>query len=340
MEIDFVMCWVDGGDPVWQQKRCQYKGTPYQHSDTRYREWGILRYWFRAVEQYAPWVNHIYFITDGQCPEWLNLDSPKLTLVDHRDFIPHEHLPTFQANTIELNLHRIKGLSEHFVFFNDDMYINAPIEPTYYYKDGLPCDATLESLFLGRSYSPVDEWGISLIDFCNTHVINAHFDRKTVVAQARCKWLGGYLGLKYQLQALIISLFGRREFQHFYTPHNEKPFLKSVYKEAWEREPKMLTQSCTRFRENTNLSSYFMRYWQLCTQRFTPTPPRFDRRKVYALSLRNISTIAACMHDDKVTSLCLNDASDISREEFEAVKTQIQRLFAEKLPERSSFEKA
>ena len=140
-EIDFVVFWVDGSDPEWQQKKARYKGTPQQAASVRYRDWDILKYWFRAVETYAPWVRHIYFVADNQRPSWLNFDHPKLSFVDHRDFIPEEFLPTFQVNTIEDNLHRIKGLSEQFVVFNDDMFINAPIAPDYYFRNGLPCDA-------------------------------------------------------------------------------------------------------------------------------------------------------------------------------------------------------
>jgi len=98
----------------------------------RYRDRDILRYWFRGVEKYANWVHRVYFVTDNQKPSWLNTACPKLEMVDHTDFIPSCYLPTFNANTIELNFHRINGLSEHFVAFNDDMFINQPVTPDYY----------------------------------------------------------------------------------------------------------------------------------------------------------------------------------------------------------------
>ena len=72
--------WVDGSDPEWQQKKARYKGTPQQAASVRYRDWDILKYWFRAVETYAPWVRHIYFVADNQRPSWLNFDHPKLSL--------------------------------------------------------------------------------------------------------------------------------------------------------------------------------------------------------------------------------------------------------------------
>ena len=84
----------------------------------------IFRYWFRAVERYAPWVNKVFLVTNGKFPDWINPDNPKLVLVKHDDYIPEEYLPTFNSCAIELHLHRIKDLSEHFVYFNDDTMLN------------------------------------------------------------------------------------------------------------------------------------------------------------------------------------------------------------------------
>ena len=124
-KIDFVLLWVDDNDPVWLEQKNHYLKQEKElshsdaNSDCRYREHGLLRYWFRAVEQFTPWVNKVFFVTCGQKPEWLDESHSKLCLVNHKDYIPAEYLPTFHSNTIELNLHRIDNLSEHFVLFND-----------------------------------------------------------------------------------------------------------------------------------------------------------------------------------------------------------------------------
>ena len=62
MDIDFVICWVDGNDPEWQEKRQKFLNKPNDAAAVRFRDWGILRYWFRAVETYAPWVHKIFFV--------------------------------------------------------------------------------------------------------------------------------------------------------------------------------------------------------------------------------------------------------------------------------------
>jgi len=126
--IDFVVTWVDGNDPVWQKERAETLGLhEYAASGNgvcRYRDWSSFRYWFRAVETYAPWVRYVHLVTWGHVPEWLKLDCPKLRIVNHKDYVPAEYLPTFNCQPLELNLFRIPDLSEHFVYFNDDMLLH------------------------------------------------------------------------------------------------------------------------------------------------------------------------------------------------------------------------
>ena len=144
-EIDFVITWVDGSDPQWRKEKKYYEDLEHinfqkddANTECRYRNDGLLKYWFRGVEKFAPWVNQIHFVTCGQKPEWLNTAHPKLHLVNHKDYIPPQYLPTFCSNVIELNLHRIESLSEKFVIFNDDIFLLQPLEPIFYFRNGLP----------------------------------------------------------------------------------------------------------------------------------------------------------------------------------------------------------
>jgi hypothetical protein len=75
------------------------------------------------VEKFAPWVNHVYFVTWGHYPQWINLEHPKLMLIRHKEYIPKKYLPTYNSNIIELNLHRISSLSEKIILFDDDMFL-------------------------------------------------------------------------------------------------------------------------------------------------------------------------------------------------------------------------
>ena len=336
-KIDFIIYWVDGTDSKWLRKKATYSATTYQNAPSRFRDWDILKYWFRAVEKYAPWVNRIFFITDNQRPNWINYNNPKIIPIDHTDYIPNKYLPTFNSHTIELNVHRITGLSEHFVVFNDDMYINQPITPEYYFRKGLPCDGTYEHIFSGCGYDRIDKWGISIIDYINTQIINANFKRSDVVKGNKSRWYGKYLGNKYRLQAYLLKLFRRDDFQHLYTPHNEKAFLKSIFEEAWEREPELLAQSCTKFRENISLNIYFIRYWQLVSNKFHPQNI-LKSRKVIQLKKGCIAQIKEELFNPNTQSLCLNDSSECTYEDYQKLKPQIINLFERKFPHKSSFE--
>ena len=109
LKIDFVITWVDGSDEKWlAEKRAIAEGQPslekprFDSSDLRFRnDFDFLKYWFRGVEKFAPWVNRIFFVTAGHLPDWLNPDHPKLKIIHHSDFIPKEFLPTFNSHTIE-----------------------------------------------------------------------------------------------------------------------------------------------------------------------------------------------------------------------------------------------
>ena len=80
--FDFVLRWVEGADSAWIQQRNEYLGIKNdQTQDSRFRDWENLQYWFRGVEKFAPWVNHIYFVTWGHIPSWLNTDHPLLFVV-------------------------------------------------------------------------------------------------------------------------------------------------------------------------------------------------------------------------------------------------------------------
>lgn len=144
MEIDFVVTWVDMDDPAWRADFEKYSGkkgnTKNGVSEARFRDYGFLKYWFRGVEKFAPWVRKIHFITSGQKPEWLDANNPKLNLVNHKDYIPEQFLPTYNSVVIERFIHKIPGLAEHFVYFNDDFYIINKVSTERFFKNGLPRD--------------------------------------------------------------------------------------------------------------------------------------------------------------------------------------------------------
>ncbi|MEU6440066.1 stealth family protein [Streptomyces sp. NPDC047046] len=131
--IDAVYTWVDGGDPAWGKRRAQYAGVAYHAeaaNDARYLSRDELRYSLRSLHAYAPWVRTVYLVTDDQAPDWLRAEHPGLVLVDHRDiFREPSVLPTYNSHSIESQLHHIDGLSEHFLYLNDDVLLGREVLP-------------------------------------------------------------------------------------------------------------------------------------------------------------------------------------------------------------------
>ena len=132
--MDIVITYVNGLDPLWQQEYSKQTNTPIL--EKRFRDWGTLKYLFRGIAVNMPYIQKIHLVVSGesQVPEWVNRD--KVNVVLHKDIIPADFLPTFNSNTIEMHLHNIAGLSEEFIYFNDDVFPMQPIKPTDFFIDG------------------------------------------------------------------------------------------------------------------------------------------------------------------------------------------------------------
>lgn len=143
--IDVVYTWVDGNDEAWdaarEERLAAFTGTARSRESSgraRFVDRGELRYSFRSLHLFAPWVRRIHLVTAGQVPAWLDVDHPSINVVDHRDLLPADALPTFNSHAIETSLHRIEGLAEHFVYFNDDFLLGRPVRPeTFFSPAGL-----------------------------------------------------------------------------------------------------------------------------------------------------------------------------------------------------------
>ncbi|XP_052260463.1 N-acetylglucosamine-1-phosphotransferase subunits alpha/beta-like isoform X1 [Dreissena polymorpha] len=104
-------------------------------SASRFEDNEELRYSLRSLERFAPWVRHVFIVTNGQLPYWLNLENPHVSIVTHEEIFANEsHLPTFSSPAIESNLHRIPGLSDKFVYMNDDVMFGKEVWPDDFYS--------------------------------------------------------------------------------------------------------------------------------------------------------------------------------------------------------------
>ena len=236
-KIDFVLPWVDGSDEAWIRQRNEYLNIrDGDLSNSRFRDWENLQYWFRGVEKFTPWVNHIYFITWGHIPSWLNTENPKLTVVNHKDYIPEEYLPTFSSHPIELNLHRIKGLSEQFVYFNDDTFIINAMQPEDFFKKGLPRDYCIETALVQDDIN--NPFASILMN--DAALVNMHYSKREVICRQWKKWFHPAYGSMVLRNVLML------------------PY----------RECK------TRFRSASDVNQYVMKYWQYMEGNYEPQSPK------------------------------------------------------------------
>lgn len=143
--IDMVYCWCDGNDPAFQERKNYYlrqeKGIHDSDSvgNHRFADNEELRYSLRSLTMYAPWIRHVYIVTDRQIPQWLNTDYEKVTVIDHSQIMPKELIPCFSASVIERYLVNIPGLSEYFLYGNDDMFFGRPVRPEFFFStNGMP----------------------------------------------------------------------------------------------------------------------------------------------------------------------------------------------------------
>lgn len=337
-KIDFIILWVDGNDPEWKEEKKRYENleqivshTDDANSDCRFRDNDLLRYWFRGVEKFAPWVNQIHFITCGQKPEWLNTSHPKLHLINHKDYMPAHYLPTFNSCTIEMNIHRIAELSEHFVNFNDDTFLLQPVTPGYFFKKGLPILDTDLSYPKNIGYN---NWSRHLFnDYC---IVNKSFSIKKSISKNWSKWFNiKELGFKKAFKnylcyrtnhTLPVSTYGHLAFPH----------LKSSLQEIWDLHPEIMEQaSLHRFRSDNSLNQWLLCAWDQAKGKFYPTHK--ERLGLEALvSPENIALICDIVKNGLKPQICINDSK--YNTDFESTTIALTSAFETLLPSKSSFE--
>lgn len=327
-DLDIVLIWVDGNDPDWQYEYKKHS-SKYINGDTseiRFRDFELLKYWFRGIEKYMPWVRKIHFVTCGHYPNWLDINNKKINFVKHSDFIPKEYLPTFNSHTIELNLHRIKGLSENFIYFNDDFFIINKINSDYFFnlKTKLPKDCLI--------FNPIIPGGISHIVMNNLEIIKKYHTKNSITKKHWKK----ILNLKYGKNLLrTLFLMPWPELIGFKDTHLPAAFKKETYIELWNLEYDALHTTCkSKFRENNNISQYLIRYWQLANGFFEATDVT-KKSEYLDLGRDNINHICNLIESQNKSILIINDANV---ENFESVKIKLINSFNKILPEKSNFE--
>lgn len=307
--VDAVYTWVDGDDPAWKERKASAKGEVYHAesaSDARFISRDELRYSIRSLHLFAPWIRNIYVVTDDQVPLWMREDVPGIRVVSHREvFRDPTDLPTFNSHSIESQLHHIDGLAEHFLYFNDDMFIGRPVTPHSFFT---PTGAA--RYFPSRNRIP--QGPVAETD---------------TPVDAACK----------NNRALLYGRFGRVITQ----PMEHIPYAlrrsaieeaEAEFPEAWART------SASRFRAMTDLSptSSFAIYYAALTARAQPGSMPFTYLQLAVPDLAD--RLQRLLDGRSQDSFCLNDAFS-EPEDIEAQQDLLDGFLNAYFPTPSPYER-
>ena len=148
MPIDAVITWVDNGDAVHQEKLFRHlpetENTARQEFKKRFIEVEELKFVVHSILKYAPFIRTIFIVTDNQTPKFITTDASerysKVKIIDHKDIFKSDasYLPVFNSRSIETKLYEIPNLSDHFIYFNDDIFLLKPVKKIHFFNEGVP----------------------------------------------------------------------------------------------------------------------------------------------------------------------------------------------------------
>lgn len=322
MDIDVVIPWVDPTDKEWQASKNKFlkdlNNDKVDNSENRFRDWDNFKYVFRGIDKFMPWVHKIYLITCGQVPDWMNKEADdRLVIVNHSDYIPKEYLPTFSSHPIELNLHRIKELSEHFIYLNDDYFVINETSPEDFFVDGLPCDYALED-----PITPDHKDIFNNILINNMVLLNSHYDRRTVLKEQKKKFYS-MCDKKAFITNMCFRPLKRNHFFGLHYSHLASNILKSTIEKVWTENREILeATSSHKFRNADDVNQFIFKNEQYVTGKFHPyNINRFGRAIQLDDTIEGaVEDVCRTITDSDYKMICINDCNI---EDFDNTRTKI-----------------
>lgn len=338
MDIDVVIPWVDPTDKEWQASKNKFlkdlNNDKVDNSENRFRDWDNFKYVFRGIDKFMPWVHKIYLITCGQVPDWMNKESDdRLVIVNHSDYIPKEYLPTFSSHPIELNLHRIKELSEHFIYLNDDYFVINETSPEDFFVDGLPCDYALED-----PITPDHKDIFNNILINNMVLLNSHYDRRTVLKEQKKKFYS-MCDKKAFITNMCFRPLKRNHFFGLHYSHLASNILKSTIEKVWTENREILeATSSHKFRNADDVNQFIFKNEQYVTGKFHPyNINRFGRAIQLDDTIEGaVEDVCRTITDSDYKMICINDCNI---EDFDNTRTKINAALEKILPNPSVWER-
>ena len=306
-DIDIVFSWVDAGSLEWQKARAKrmssYVVGEGDDNEARFRQLDELKYALRSVHLFAPWIRKIFIVTDSDRPAWLD-EHPKVTVVRSEEFFSDTSvLPTHNSMAVESQLHHIPGLSEHFLYSNDDMFFGRPVRPDLFFTSG-----GLTKFLEGPNRIGLGQNNAERSGFENAARVN---------------------------RRLLHARFGKLTTRHL--EHAAAPLRKSVMAEL-EREfaDEFAETMSSTFRASTNISvtNSLYHYYALLTGRALRNE-RATAEYIDTTSGAGLRSLDKLLRKREFDCFCLNDGSfpEVPADErAAAVRLFLDRYFAVPAP--------
>lgn len=306
-DIDLVFSWVDGSSPEYiAARRAQQKDAVLGEGDdheARFRQIDELKYALRSIYMFAPWIRRIFIATDSPAPKWL-AEHPTVTIVRSEEFFADPSvLPTHNSQAVECQLHNIDGLSEHFLYSNDDMFFGRAVSPDMFFTPG----------------------GITKFIEAETRIGLGDNDAER----------SGFENAARVNRKLLWNRFGRITTRHL--EHAAAPLRRSVVARMEREFPEEFrSTAASRFRaaDNISVTNSFYHYYALLTGRAV-TQTAAKVRYVDTTMRTGLNSLPRLLAKRNVDFFCLNDGSfpEVSSDErAELVTDFLEKYFPIKAP--------
>lgn len=295
--MDAVILYVDMDDSNWRLEHDKY--CVFNCHEIRFRDWGFLKYVMRGIDTYMPFIDRIHLVVmmDSQVPEWVNRD--KVNIVYHEDIIPKEFLPLFNSSSIEMFIHKIPGLSEEFIFFNDDFFPTNSLEYSDFFDGN------------GNIYNEMKDTGLK----------DGYYLRSTIFSTQ-----------------LAAALSGKEiEKNYWLTPqHTMAPMIRSSQEYVFEQLENILIASVTKFRAAQNTHQYlytnYLYFMGKVIERGLPF------KMLFTVST-TIDEVESTFFNESIKTLCLNDWGDFEGMTYDESRDALNVIMEKKYSNKSQYEK-
>lgn len=295
--MDAVILYVDMDDPKWKEEHDKYCG--YKCHTIRFRDWGFLKYVMRGIETYMPFIDRIHLVVmmDSQVPEWINRE--KVNIVYHEDIIPQKYLPLFNSSSLEMFIHKIPGLSEEFLYFNDDFFPTQMLEYSDFFDGN------------GNIYNKMKDEGLR----------EGYYLKSTIFSTQ-----------------LAAALSGKEIDENYWLvpQHTIAPMIRSSQEFVYSQLESILLNGITKFRTARNTHQYLFTNYLYFSGKLIEKELPF---KMLFTALTTIDEVKESFFNENIKTICINDWGDFEGLTYDESRKILDVIMQEKYPNKSEYEK-